>query len=77
MTGADIRAFRERHGLTGEWFGYLVIPPISRHVVSAIENGRPISAGMAARLREAMARHDETARSVAEAMARARPAGEG
>jgi hypothetical protein len=78
MTGADIRAFRERHGLTGEFFGYLVNPPISRFVVSSLETGkRPVSAGMAARLREAMARHDETARSVAEAMARVTPAGEG
>jgi hypothetical protein len=46
--------------------------------VSSLETGkRPVSAGMAARLREAMARHDETARSVAEAMARVTPAGEG
>jgi hypothetical protein len=76
MTGADIRGFRERHGLTGEWFGYLVRPPISRFVVSALETGkRPMSAGMAARLREAMARQDELARSVDRAM-RARPAGE-
>jgi hypothetical protein len=53
MTGADIRAFRERHGLTGEFFGYLVNPPISRFVVSSLETGkRPVSAGMAARLRE-------------------------
>jgi hypothetical protein len=78
MTGANIRAFRERHDLTGEFFGYLVVPPISRFVVSSLETGkRPISAGMAARLREAMARHDETARSVTEAMGRARPAGGG
>lgn len=63
MKGADIRAFRERHGLTGEEFGKLVEPPITRFVVSRVENSdRPISAGMAARLREAMAR--------------ARPAGE-
>jgi DNA-binding transcriptional regulator YiaG len=61
MTGAEIRAFRERHGLTGEEFGKLVEPPITRFVVSALENGRRISAGMRARLMLAM---------------RARPAGE-
>lgn len=56
MTGADIRAFRERHRMTGEQFGKLVDPPLNRFVVSALENGRPISAGMRARLRLAMAR---------------------
>jgi transcriptional regulator with XRE-family HTH domain len=57
MTPAEIRDFRERHGLTGEEFGKLVEPPLSRHVVSALETGeRPISAGMRARLRLAMAR---------------------
>jgi hypothetical protein len=55
MTGAEIRAFRERHGLTGEEFGKLVEPPITRFVVSALETGdRPISAGMRARLMLAM-----------------------
>ena len=57
MTGEEIRAFREARRLSQEALGALVEPPINRHNLSKIEKGRrAVSAGMAARLREAMAR---------------------
>jgi hypothetical protein len=57
VNAEGIRAFRLAHGLTLEAFGKLVEPPIDRNEVWKLQTGRrPISAGMRARLRLAMAR---------------------
>lgn len=57
MAPEDIRACRVAHRLTLEAFGRLVDPPLDRNEVWKLQAGkRPISAGMAARLREAMVR---------------------
>jgi plasmid maintenance system antidote protein VapI len=60
MTPAELRATRERLGLTQARLAQSVEPPVARTDIVNIESGRrPIGAGMAARLREAIRRLEQ------------------
>ena len=57
MTAAEIAGFRRRHDLTQAELGALFEPPLPRQQVNRLERGkRPLSPGMAARLREVVRR---------------------
>jgi transcriptional regulator with XRE-family HTH domain len=57
MTATELRLARQRLGLTQAELGAAAEPPVIGPAMSRLESGaRPISPGMAARLREALGR---------------------